>query len=94
MGTLNDEAQPIDLVDPQVEYRPEEGEEFDARNTQHGAEDGLSHPMGNLTNADEVMQQRPKTGHTEGSKEVRFAWNATMAAYTGAESAAENVNLQ
>lgn len=52
MGTQNDETQPIDLVDPRVEYRYDEGEEFDAQNTQHEAEDGLSHPMGNLTNVD------------------------------------------
>ena len=29
-----------------------------------------------------MMQQRPKTGYTEGAKEVRFAQNAAMGAYT------------
>jgi len=36
-----------------------------------------------------MMQPRPKTGYTEGAKEVRFAQNATMGTYTGTESTKE-----
>jgi len=36
-----------------------------------------------------MVQPRPKTGYTEGAKEVRFAQNATMGTYTEAESTNE-----
>jgi len=41
------------------------------------------------------MQQRPKTGYTEGAKGVRFGQNATTGTFFGAESASGNgLNMQ